>query len=73
MGVLHRRLLRRLIAQRLQQRATLARTPPEHRVDQAVTAARASLRQLHPIRHDGVVGRAAKVQQLVQPQPQSRQ
>jgi len=73
MGMLDRRLLRCLIAQLTQQCGALPRAATEHRVDQAMTAARTSLGQLDPIRHDRVVGRAVQVQQLVQPQPQRRQ
>jgi len=71
--MLDRRLRRCLIAQLRQQRGALARTPPEYRIDQAVTATRASLCQLHPVRDDRVVGRAVQVQQLIQTEPQRRQ
>ena len=72
--VLHGGLLGRRVGERSQQGSrALARGPAQHRVDETVARAAPGLGQLDGVRDDGAVGRAAQVEQLVQPEPQRRQ
>ena len=73
-GVLDGGPLGRLVAQRLEQRVgSLARGAAQHRVHEPVAGAGVRLGKLDGVADDGVVGRAAHVQQLVEAEPQRGQ
>ena len=70
-GVLDGGLLGRGVAERREQRVgSLARGAAQHRVDEPVAGAGVRLGELDGVADDGVVGRAAHVQQLVEAEPQ---
>ena len=69
----HRGGLRRVVIQPLEDRRAFPRGAPQHGVDEPRRVRARLLGQLDVLVHRGVLGRAAQIQQLVQPETEHRE